>query len=100
MIKFFRQGDICFEELDEIPEGLVYKGTEVKIRGEQEGHIHQLGGVQVLIPPEQEEQVPVFVVVSASTAVMVHEEHEPLTLPKGVFRVTQFQEYENPQRVD
>lgn len=95
----YRQGDICFEKLDKFPEGVIEKDTMLEIRGEREGHVHRMTGVQILVPPEQEEQLPALVVVS-SMAIMVHEEHRPLALPEGMYRVTQFQEYQNPKRVD
>lgn len=100
MTKYFRQGDICFKRVDKVPEGLERKGTVLEIRGEREGHIHRMNGVQVLVPPEQKEQLPMFIVVATSTAVMVHPEHQPLAIPEGEYEITQFQEYQNPQAVD
>lgn len=96
-IECYRQGDVCFQKIDELPEGLVEKGTILEIHGE-EGHVHLMDGIQTFMPPGQEEQLPVIIVTG--NALMVHEQHPPLALPKGIYNVTLFQEYENPQRVD
>lgn len=96
-IECYRQGDVCFEKIDELPEGLVEKGTILEIHGE-EGHVHQMDGIQTFMSPEQEGQLPVIIVTG--TASMVHEQHPTLTLLEGMYRVTQFQEHENPQIVD
>ena len=103
-IECYRQGDVCFQKLDKLPEGLVEKGTILEIHGE-EGHVHLMDGIQTFMPPRQEGQLPVIigqlpVIIVTGTASMVHEQHPTLILPEGIFRTTQFQEHENPQRVD
>jgi hypothetical protein len=98
---FLRQGDICLEKIEKMPTGLVAKGTALEIRGEREGHVHQIEGVQVFAPPEQQEQErSVFFVAVAVKTVMVHGDHGDLPVPPGTYRVTQFQEYQNPRAVD
>jgi hypothetical protein len=98
--KCFRQGDICFERLEEIPAGLVQKGTELRIEGEKTGHAHLMQGVQVLLPPRQKEMVPAVIVVPEEGAEIIHPEHGKLSLEAGTFRVTRFREYQNPRPVD
>ena len=102
MRKFYRQGDIAFEELlgkNEIPKGLVPQAIALEIHGEKEGHVHRMTGIQVLVPPKQKEILPAVIVVEEETE-MTHPEHEPLKIPPGVFKVTQFREYQNPRPVD
>lgn len=100
MGKCYRQGDICFERIDEIPAGLVNKGTALKIEGEKTGHNHLMQGVQVLLPPQQKEIVPAVIVVPEEGAEMTHPEHEKLSLEAGTFRVTRFREHQNLRPVD
>ena len=100
MGKCYRQGDICFERITKIPVGLVNKGTELKIEGEKTGHNHLMRGVQILLPPQQKEIVPVVIVVPEEGAEMTHPEHGKLSLEAGTFRVTRFKEFQNPRYVD
>lgn len=97
--KFYRQGDIAFEEIDEIPEGLIEKGSVLEIHGEKEGHVHKMEGVQILAPPQQRESIPAVIVVEKETE-MTHPEHESLKIPPGIYRVTRFKEHQNPRPVD
>jgi hypothetical protein len=97
--KFYRQGDIAFEEIDEIPKGLIVKDSMLEIHGEKEGHVHRMTGIQVLVPPKQKEILPAVIVVEKETE-MTHPEHEPLKIPRGIYKVTQFREYQNPRPVD
>jgi hypothetical protein len=96
---FLRQGDICFEKINGIPKGWIEKGNILEIQGEREDHVHRIEGVQVLAQPEQVNPTPAIIVVERE-AQMTHPEHEPLRVPPGIYRVTQFREYQNPRPVD
>ncbi len=99
--RFFRQGDIAFEKLDEIPPGLVEKGKTLVITGEREGHAHTIQRLeQVLVPRNQQGLVPAVIVVGEEGTDMTHPDHPTLSLEAGVYRVTQFREHQNPRPVD
>lgn len=98
---FFRQGDIAFEKIDEIPPGLVQKGTTLVITGEREGHAHRIQKLeQVLVQRNQQGLVPAVIVVGEEGAEMTHPDHPTLNLGPGIFRVTQFREHQNLRPAD
>ena len=75
-MRVFRQGDIIFREVEELPEGEV-TGTDdkVEISGET-GHLHTVTKVKVI-----EIDWNKFVKVPEDGATMTHPEHPPLELP-------------------
>ena len=98
----YRQGDLLFVQVDG-PQSKTQKLVEdgVLARGESTGHAHR-------IAPEalQQGKVKVYqldqprrIVIEAFEAVRVlHEEHQPITLPAGTWEVRQQREY-TPQEV-
>jgi hypothetical protein len=96
----YRQGDICFQRIDKIPEGWKKTGTILKIQGESATHAHLIEEVQVFNLLSQQALLPVLLKVPSKGAEMKHEEHSTLSLSKGIYQVTQFHEYQNPQPVD
>ena len=94
---FWRQGDIFFVRLDREPnlEGARPVKTGVIAQGETTGHMHRvsksslaegaalmtLGRSMYLKSPE-------------AGATIVHEEHGPVVLPKGLFAVVNQQEFD------
>lgn len=92
----FRQGDV-WVETDSIPDGAVAatrddRGRIVLALGEQTGHAH------AILEPEVEQftvadQVDRWLRVRGGGATIVHEEHGPIALPPGEFRVQIQREY-------
>ena len=92
--KLYRQGDLLFREVNQLPEG-----SEPRKRnnghieeGEKTGHIHRLATL------EDAEVLEIgnglFVNVTAEGGVsIVHQEHQPLALPPGNFEVVRQREY-------
>ena len=83
MKKIYWQGDVGFDPIKLIPATAIEKSLTVAL-GEATGHHHTFrkGMVQVLI--EQEQQ---FVKVTGQNAILEHQEHEELILPKGKYKV-------------
>ena len=105
--KHHRQGDILFVKVDELPAEAKKKYDGVVARGETTGHAHRvdagnlfalantrmtnaIGGVAVA-------EADLFVGVPEGADVpsrIVHEEHAPITLEPGVWRVYRQREFD------
>ena len=86
--RMYRQGDLLFTTIDQLPEGLSLQDDNVIVRGEATGHAHRLQAGRVL----QDAQGSLFLEVLAATQV-VHQEHHPIYLETGYYRVTRQREY-------
>lgn len=95
----FRQGDVCLERIAHLPPGLSkqkpIEGRIILARGEVTGHHHSLDiDAADWWKSDTGEQ---FVTVTERTPVE-HQEHKPISLAKGVYKIIQQQEY-TPQNV-
>lgn len=92
----WRHGDVLIAAIPVIPEGAKFRPGIILARGEQTGHAHR-----VAIPETAELwelQDELFMRVVADEATIVHEEHRPITIPCGTYRVWQQREY-TPERI-
>ncbi len=91
--KYYRQGDILFEKVDSFNENGQQLDTKTVAKGEKTGHHHSFREQdQVLLYGTQE---PEMVVVESEVAQITHQEHKPIELEKGIYKVTREQGY-NP----
>ena len=85
---YYQQGDIIIEKVSEI------KGKKlnhlVLAKGEITGHNHQVMEGEAEL---YEHEGTLFLRVNSDTATIVHEEHKPVTIPKGDYVVRQVVEY-------
>ena len=86
----WRHGDVLIAATDAIPQGARAQSRAVLAYGEVTGHSHRI---------EHPEKVQVwelnsslFLEIFATTRV-IHEEHSPITLPPGNYRIWQQREY-------
>lgn len=89
----WRQGDVLIESVDSIPDGAEIQkrnGRIVLAYGEVTGHAHAIHEQEV---EELKFNADVFLRVLRDKAKVVHEEHSPITLPKGNYRVIRQKEY-------
>jgi hypothetical protein len=95
----YRQGDVLLVPVDgtQVPVGalpapLDRRGRYVLARGEATGHAHVVAGpsIRVLADPADPEQL--YVEVPAHSR-LTHEEHGPISVPNGVYRVIRQREY-------
>ena len=92
----WRHGDVLIAGVEEIPAGARRQPAAVLAYGEITGHSHRIaepGAAQVWSHP-----AGLYLRVVAATATLVHEEHRPIVLPRGTYRVWQQREY-TPQAV-
>lgn len=90
----YRQGDILIERVAELPEGCVAvprdDGRLILAYGEATGHAHAMVGSAELYETEEGQR---FLQVLAEGGVLTHEEHGPIVLPPGTYRVGRQREY-------
>ena len=90
----YRHGDVLISPIEEIPEHAVKQPDLILARGELTGHAHRAEPAGAAEMYEHEGNL--FLRVLDSPARIVHEEHGPIELLPGVYRVWRQREY-NPQ---
>ena len=92
----WRHGDVLIAEVDAIPEQGQQQKNTVLAYGEVTGHSHciaETGAAYVW-----DSNGSLFLNVVADEATVVHEEHKPITLPHGLYRVWMQREY-SPEEI-
>lgn len=94
---FYRQGDILFEKVGTLnTEELQQLDTKTVALGEITGHHHSFQKQdQVILYKKSEEDLPSLVVINDTSNTLTHQEHKPITFPKGVYKIKREQSY-NP----
>jgi hypothetical protein len=92
----WRHGDVLIGSAKEIPAGAQRKPGTVLAHGEITGHSHRFSDANAVKLWEHGGQL--FVEVIADSATVVHEEHMPITLPRGSYRIWMQREY-TPQAI-
>jgi hypothetical protein len=94
--RLYRQGDILFaevskEEFDRMPRYAQEKRNEsgVIATGETTGHMHRLTGDGTLFGMTDQ----MMWIVAGDETVVVHDEHAPIQLEKGYYKVIRQREY-------
>lgn len=88
----FRHGDLLVETVAEIPSEARPLHHLVLAEGELTGHAHRIAerdAAQLL----QGSWRDMYLRVTADRATLVHQEHGPITLPQGNYRVWRQREY-------
>lgn len=88
--EYVQQGDIIVEVCESV------KGNKLEHlileTGEVTGHAHRISkGLAELF----ESGSTKFLKVLSDEAVLTHEEHKPITLPRGVYRIRKVREYDH-----
>lgn len=91
----WRHGDVLIATIEEIPVWAEQVPTTVLALGEVTGHSHRLEDAQKAHVWKHGTEV--FLEVVSATRIM-HEEHKPIDLPPGCYRVWQQREY-TPERI-
>ena len=87
----YRHGDVIFKRVAAVPEEAVRRPSAVLARGEATGHSHRIAEPSTV--SLYEAGGVGYVEVLADSALLIHDEHKPTTLPRGVFRFWQQREY-------
>ena len=97
MSKQYRQGDVLLVKVDALPDGAVAQEVDGRIvlaYGEVTGHAHAVGLEGAMLYKSNGEDL---LKVHKATA-LVHEEHSPIALDPGVYKVVRQREY-TPQEI-
>ena len=87
----WRHGDVLIAAVEALPPGARKRPSSVLMQGELTGHAHRIeepGSAELWEVGGQ-----VFVRVTAERARVIHEEHRPIMLPRGTYRIWQQREY-------
>ena len=87
----WRQGDVFIAPVRSIPKGAKPRPGGVLVEGELTGHSHRVADLRTAAVLESGGGL--FLRVLADTATVVHQEHGPITLPRGAYRVWGQREY-------
>lgn len=87
----WRHGDVLIERCKRIPKDAKRLPQCILAKGELTGHAHRVeeSGTAELFEATGER----FLKVTAPTATIIHQEHAPITLDRGVYRVWIQREY-------
>ncbi len=91
-MKQFRQGDVFLLEVTDLPTDAIEQNTPEKIvlaYGEVTGHTHAVSSRDARLFVSNDKR---FLKVK-ELALLVHEEHSPILLNRGTYRVVQQREY-------
>ncbi|HZR41636.1 MAG TPA: hypothetical protein VFB12_16065 [Ktedonobacteraceae bacterium] len=91
----WRHGDVLIATVEQIPAGAERQHTTVLALGEVTGHSHRVEDAQKASVWKY--GADLFLEVESETRI-VHEEHKPIILPPGSYRVWQQREY-TPERI-
>jgi hypothetical protein len=86
----YRQGDVLVRKAKKLPRGAKQQEDRVVAQGEATGHAHRVVGDGVVFRDPTSQQLYVRVM---SSATLTHEEHRPITLPRGIYEVIGQREY-------
>lgn len=95
----YRQGDILIVRIGELPEGVRPlprdRGRIVLAYGEATGHAHAIAdpGADLLAGSTDTNVEERFLQIVSASVTLAHEEHAPITLPRGSYRVVRQREY-------
>ena len=91
----FRQGDVMIEKVDSIPSASIKEnGRVILAHGEVTGHAHEIDQSEGEAWRSGE---ALFVKTKKKTAV-THQEHNPIPLDRGSYKVTRQEEY-SPEEI-
>lgn len=92
----YRHGDVLVEEVAELPDSRRKASHTILAHGELTGHCHRIaerGAADLYDTPDG-----MFLHVTADTATLVHDEHDPISLRSGIYRVWRQREY-SPEEI-
>src|SRR5688572_28750956 len=87
----YRHGDVLLTRVERIPENAMHRPGSVLARGEATGHSHRIADAMAA------ELFDVdgvgYLQNTSDTAQLVHDEHAPISLPRGCYKFWMQREY-------
>lgn len=87
----WRHGDVLIDAVDRIPADAKPLPHRILAKGEITGHAHRLAETEGTALFQGEDQL--FLAVERESATVLHEEHAPIQLPRGRYRIWLQREY-------
>lgn len=89
---FYQQGDVILEVIEKLPTFNLKNHDKILAKGEVTGHTHRvdLADVNVLMAEDG-----TLYCEAKEEFTVIHEEHKPLTLPKGTYKIRKVLEYDH-----
>lgn len=91
--EMFRQGDVLVVRAEQLPESseeVAWQDRVVLAYGELTGHAHAIDALHAKMYAHGDTR---FIVVGKDGADLKHEEHSPIHLKEGVYRIVHQREY-------
>lgn len=90
-MEWYQQGDVLLKPIDKVPDEATPLLHTVLAEGEATGHSHVAHGEGLALLEAGHERY----LVAPAGASIVHEEHKPIRVPAGAFRVERVREYDH-----
>ena len=94
----YRHGDVLIKRVANLPLGSQKRPGNILAHGEVTGHSHRIRQAEAMQLWEQNNTM--FLEVIGEKATLVHEEHRPLELTKGIYQVWRQREYRPDRYVE
>lgn len=85
---FCRQGEVFLLKIDKLPDNLTLKDN-ILARGEATGHTHRIVGNAKTFTDNKQQYLQVM-----AECELQHEEHQTITVPQGIYKVSIQREYD------
>jgi hypothetical protein len=92
----FRHGDVLIQRASSIPEGAERLRHRTLAHGELTGHSHTILEKSDVVLWQSGANL--FLQIDSVQATVVHQEHSPIEIPRGIYRVWRQREY-TPERI-
>jgi hypothetical protein len=96
-LKQIQQGDVLLQEIKSLPEGAKQTPGEGRIvvsRGEHGGHSHIIDSDRAKLWKLTRDGITELYLEVQVPVTLVHDEHKPLPIPVGIYRVGRVKEYD------
>src|SRR5688572_6325593 len=90
-VTMYRHGDVIIVPADAIPSEAIRRPAAILARGEATGHSHRIENSRCAELFDHEGMG--YLRVTANEARLVHDEHTPISLPRGIYRFWMQREY-------
>jgi hypothetical protein len=87
----WRHGDVLIEKVASVPDNVKIMSSAILAHGEVTGHSHRIEEPEAVQLWSKGENI--FLQVMQHSARLIHEEHAPIELPLGFYRVWRQREY-------
>lgn len=91
----YRHGDVLIQKVAQLPQDKKRLKHRTLAHGELTGHSHSIREKQATMWQAGAE---LFLEVEADVVTVIHQEHAPIELPRGIYRVWRQREY-TPERI-